>query len=195
MSQRSTSQRTDFSFRRVQLNGTSNLITLPPLRLPVPRQLTRRLVYFSCAWHGFQDWDSVVRLDFNNGSQVVESHRQRFGTMYTDQRAFNTYGSSTGDMPINGGTPAFSVMGWDGLATPAGTQFAGCPDCLIINGVTQTDAAVENPYTTIMYPWLFMGELEEIRFKFELITGPAGTPVQDAQAFIELYLGCKSFSD
>lgn len=195
MSRLSTA-RTDFSFRRAQLNPSGNIIAQGPLRVFVPRNLIRRKVYASVVWHGFIDFDSRTTLEFLSGNNVMMTLRQRYTSQYIDQRSIDTWGASTGDMQVASGFPSASTYNYDMSSNPT-PQIEACGDSIMINGVSNTEnGLIEKSYATVMYPFEYEGEMDSFRFTFDYIGGPLSlnSPQYDTQAFIEVYIGCKSFA-
>lgn len=183
---------TDFSFRREVLAGSTGLSTIGPLRVPVPRELWRRRVYFGIIWSGFSDWVAEGELTFWDGGAVQERLRSRWGTVFGASGASSvTWG--TGSQTWRASSPGFPssvVQTWQPpAALPNQSAEVGCLDSLTLYGVQRPDGVNAEASRMTLYPWEHIGPMEEIRFEFQLYTP---TTLEVAPT-VEVFLGVKSF--
>ncbi len=186
-------QFTSYGFRREVLVGLTTPNLIGPLVLKVPREQRRRLVYFGIIWSGINDWQAEAEMTFHDGSDVPIRLAQKWGTQWVTNGASSTW-QGTGQtwrstMP---GFPAYSVDEWGPPANLPnwGHQSAGA-DAMTIYGVQKPDGTNLQAYRCTMFPWEFIGPLEEIRIQF-LNYGPITG--FEADPTIEVYLGCKSMT-
>lgn len=184
--------KTDFSFRREVLSGSTSMLTIGPLKLLVPQDMRRRRVYVGVLWQGFIDWTAEAELSFYRGGSPVESMKQRWGTQFPASGASSVgwgLGSQGWRMSV-AGFPAFDVTTWTPPGNyPNGIPMGGDGDAITVQGVQRPDGVNLESARMVMYPMDYVGDLDEIRFQWTAYT-PTTT---DSSPTVEVYLGCKSF--
>lgn len=184
---------TEWEFRREVLTASASLTTIGPLRLKVARELARRRIYFGIIWSGFTDWNAEGELTLVEGSSPVCVMRQRWGNNYSYGASSSGWGGSSQTWRAStGGLPAYSVEAYDPGLNPNWGLNPASADALTIASVQRPSGTTPNVgYRLTMFPWEFIGPLDEIRFEFE--TYPALTTT-DSLPSVEVFIGCKSTS-
>lgn len=186
-------QFTSFDFRREVLAGSTSLTTIGPLKVPVPRELRRRKLYFGIIWTGFSNWVAEAEITFHDGADISERLRQRWGTVFGSSGASsNTWGGASQSWrTITTGFPAYSVDEWNPPANlPNWGKNPACADALTVYGVQQADGVTPQAARLTMFPWEFIGPVEELRFNFLSYT----STTTESTPTIEVFLGMKSFA-
>ncbi len=186
-------QFTSYDYRRECLMGLTTLPLIGPLRLPVPRELRRRHVYFGIVWMGFSDFDARADMNFLDGADTVLRLHQRWSTQFTTNGASSAGWGGSGQTwrSTTPGFPSYSVDQWGPPGNqPNWGQQSGASDIMTVQGVQRPDGVNLEAYRLTMFPFEFLGPLEEIQIQFRGFT--PGT--FEADPTIEVYLGCKSFT-
>lgn len=184
--------KTEYVFRRTQLNGVSDFYVTGTMIVPVSRELRNRKLYFSANWQGYTDWKAIGVLSLCNGHTPVEQFRMNWGSVYADLTSTSTWQNAKGDLGLSSGGPAYSVETYDPGALPNGPSVTA-PDSLRIFGMSNVDGLLETGYSTVMFPFAWFGSIDNLRFQFLDISGRASaTPTVTAAPFVEIYVGCKS---
>lgn len=181
---------TDFEFRREVMSASAALTSIGPLRVSVPRELARRRVYFGIIWSGFIDWNADAELTFvDSGSEVVRL-RQRWGTSYAAGASSTGWGGvSQSWRTVTSGFPSYSVEAFDPALNPNWGANTASGDAMTVSSIQRPSGAIPNVgYRLTMFPFEFIGPLEEIRFEFK---GYTPTTVETTPT-MEVFLGCKS---
>lgn len=181
---------TDFEFRREVLSASASFTTIGPLRIPVPSELARRRVYFGIIWSGFIDWNAEGELAFvDNGSEVVKL-RQRWGTTYSSGASSTGWGGNSQSWrTVTSGFPSYSVESFDPALNPNWGANTASGDAMTVSSIQRPTGAIPNVgYRLTMFPFEFIGPLDEIRFEFKAYTP---TTVETTPT-MEVFLGCKS---
>lgn len=182
---------TEYEFRREVLTASASLSTIGPMRIKVARELARRRIYFGIIWSGFKDWSADGELSLVEGSSSVITMRQRWGNAYQYGASSTTWGgSSQGWRTATGGFPSYSMETYDPGLNPNWGANGASGDAITISSVQRPSGAVPNVgYRLTMFPWEFIGPLDEIRFEFKGYPPPTTV---DSLSSVEVFLACKS---
>lgn len=190
--------KTDFSFRRAQLDATSNVFFpgAGNIEVVAPAGLRRRRIYYGVNWQGFTDWWAISNLDLMRGNDLIRRFRIRWGNFYVSQVS-TTLGNDSGTIGIEAGIPSFSVEDYDPTAVPNGPASPGSADSIRLISLTKLGPSLVTMGTCMtMYPWEWYGDVQRVRHTWEQIGSSAGaTPSVVANAFVEVYVGIKSMED
>ena len=183
---------TDFQFRRDVLTSATQLEIIGPLKLNTSRELWRRRLYFGIIWTGFIDWEAEAEITLHDGGAVVQTLRSHWGTIFRDSGASVSGwgGLSRSWRTITPGFPSYSVETWSPPdVLPNWGPTAACVDSSTQYGVQQPDGVSVEANKITMFPFEFVGPVEEVRFEFKNYE----VNTIEATAQIEVFLACKSF--
>lgn len=188
----SLDSKSEYVYRRAQMNGFVAANQFGPLTLPVSRELRNRKLYFSCNWQGYTDWKASATLTLLNGTASRQVFRFNWGSVYSNQASSVAWQGTGGEVGNAGGGPSYSVDNFDPVAFPNGPS-DGSVDAIRITGMSNVDGLRETGYSAIMYPFSWFGSVDSIVFQWVDILGrSSATPSITSAPFVEIYVGCKS---
>lgn len=181
----------EYQFRRERLNlSDANAYTsLGPLRMSVARDLTQRRLYCGVVWRQTQTFAALMsaraRITLWDGSAQVFSMGQNWGFQLGNSTS-SSWGNSDGPLGTTSGWPDSCVEWFDFKSYIAGTETRGGANAIKINGCG-TDPNGTIAYSMTMFPYDFVGNIDEMRFEFIQTS-----IIYDPDSFVEVYIGCNS---
>lgn len=187
---------TDYTFVRKLIAGSVNLTGLGPLNLRVPKGKLRRHIYAAVVWQGFVDWYSEGILEMVSGGSSLETFRTRWGNAFdgsagSSQTTWDAADNGTGWRRSSTGWPTSKVSTYPPANYPNGIVGEANSDSIMFSSLQKPDGTNLEAVSCVMQPMIYIGDIEAVRFQFF----SSSITTVDPSPTVEVYLGCKTFTN